>query len=167
MSFIGIIVALAVVGTLLAICFWILYYHYHNRRLGLTNQPFLPPLPSLFKKKSSRGTTGRGVDLEAGSRPYEGLGGDEAWDAREDYEGTRLHAGSSARGFDGQEERRYGDDDDLENPFGDNVAKNKAADNPFGSGARRVEVETESGDVAGKGANRPHSSRRSLFNEDI
>ena len=166
MSFIGIIVALAVVGSLLAICLWVLYYHYHNRRLGLTNQPFFPPLPSIFKKKSSHGTTGRGVDLEAGSRPYEGLGGDEAWDAREDYEGARLHTGPSARGFDGQEERRYGDDD-LENPFGDNVGKKKAADNPFGSGARRIETETGSGDVAGKGATRPQSSRRSLFNEDL
>src|SRR5277367_4889676 len=110
MSFIGVIVALAVVGSLLAICLWILYYHYRNRRLGLTNQPFLPPLPSFFKSKSSRSTGGRaagGVDLETGGRPYEGLGGDEAWDAREEYEGTRLHGGAggtTARGFDGQEE---------------------------------------------------------------
>ena len=163
MSFIGVIVALAVVGSLLAICIWILYYHYHNRRLGLTNQPFLPPFPSFFKKKSARGTAGRGVDLEAGSRPYEGLGGDEAWDAREEYEGARLHTGPSARGFDGQEERRY-DDDDPENPFGDG----KNAENPFGSGARRVEDETK-GDVAGKGTSgaAPQGSRRSLFNEDI
>src|SRR5271154_6447155 len=122
MSFIGVIVALAVVGSLLAVCLWILYYHYHNRRLGLTNQPFLPPFPNFFKKKSSRGTAGRGVDIETGGgRPYEGVGGDEAWDAREEYEGTRLNSGPSARGFDGQEERRY-DDGELENPFGDDTA---------------------------------------------
>ena len=167
MSFIGVIVALSVIGSLLAICLWVLYYHYHNRRLGLTNQPFLPPLPGIFKKKSARGTAGRGVDLEPGSRPYEGLGGDEAWDAREDYEGTRLHTGPSARGFDGQEERRYGDDDDLENPFGDDVGKNKVAENPFGSGARRVEDETGSGDIARNVTTGPKGSRRSLFNEDI
>jgi len=167
MSFIGVIVALAVIGSLLAICVWILYYHYNNRRLGLTNQPFFPPFPGIFKKKSARGTTGRGVDLEAGGRPYEGLGGDEAWDAREDYEGTRLHTGPSARGFDGQEERRYGDDDDLENPFGDNTGKKNTAENPFGSGARRVESETGGGDIAGKSTGGPHGSRRSLFNEDI
>jgi hypothetical protein len=169
MSFIGIIVGLAVVGSLLAICLWILYYHYHNRRLGLTNQPFLPPLPSFRKKKSSRGITGRGVDLEEGSRPYEGLGGDEAWDAREEYEGARLHAGPSARGFDGQEERRYGDDDGLENPFGDDG--NKKPENPFGSGARRVEDEsttTTGGDMGrGLSGGGPQGSRRSLFNEDI
>ena len=167
MSFIGVIVGLTIVGFLLAVCLWILYYHYHNRRLGLTKQPFLPPLPKLFKKKSPRGTTGRGVDLEAGSRPYEGLGGDEAWDVREEYEGTRLHTGPSARGFDGQEERRY-DDDDLENPFGDGKADGGGkAENPFGSGARRVGDETASGDIAGKGTSGPQGSRRSLFNEDI
>jgi|SRR5947207_2979163 len=160
MSFIGVIVALAIVGGLLAICLWILYYHYHNRRLGITNQPFLPPFPSFFKKKSSRGTAGRDLDLEAGSRPYEGLGGDEAWDAREEYEGTRLNTGPSARGFDGQGEIRYGDDD-LENPFGDDGGRKKGAENPFGSGARRVENET------GKGSSGPQGSRRSLFNEDI
>ena len=167
MSFIGIIVALAVVGSLLAICLWVLYYHYNNRRLGLSNQPFLPPLPGFFKKKSGRGTAGRGVDLESGSRPYEGLGGDEAWDAREEYEGSRLHTGPSARGFDGQEERRYGGDDDLENPFGDDGGTKQGVENPFGSGARRVENETGSRDIVGKGAGGPASSRRSLFNEDI
>ena len=173
MSFIGVIVALAVVGSLLAICLWILYYHYRNRRLGLTNQPFLPPLPGFLKKKSARGTGTRGgVDLEAGGaggRPYEGLGGDEAWDAREEYEGARLHtgggAGGAARGFDGQEERRYDDEDEgLENPFGEGATRSgKTGDNPFGSGARRVEEEGR-GDL-GKGA--PTGSRRSLFNEDI
>src|SRR5579859_2412510 len=122
MSFIGWLVGLVVVGSLLAVCLWILYYHYRNRRLGLTNQPFLPPLPTFFnrkKKKAAVGGSGRGgVDLEGGSRPYEGLGGDDAWDAREEYEGARLAGSSSARGFDGQDERRY-DDDDLDNPFGD------------------------------------------------
>jgi hypothetical protein len=168
MSFIGWLVALVVVGSLLAVCLWVLYYHYRNRRLGLTNQPFLPPFPKFInkKKKAAAGTSGRGVDLESGSRPYEGLvGGDDAWDAREDYEGARL-AGSSARGFDGQGERRY-DDDDLENPFGDATAKTGAkGENPFGSGARRVEDES-AGDLAGKAATGPQGSRRSLFNEDI
>jgi hypothetical protein len=163
MSFIGVIVALAVVGSLLAVCIWILYYHYRNRRLGLTNQPFLPPFPNFFKKKASPGSAGRGVDLENGSRPYEGLGGDEAWDAREEYEGARLNTASSARGFDGQDERRY-DEDDLENPFGDGDKKSAKPENPFGSGARRVEGDT--GDVGTKG-NGPPGSRRSLFNEDI
>lgn len=165
MSFIGVIVALAVVGSLLAVCVWILFYHYRNRRLGLTNQPFLPPLPKFFKKKSSTASTARGgVDLESGSRPYEGLGGDEAWDAREEYEGSRLNAGASARGFDGQNERRY-DDDDVDNPFGEGATRTtKKGENPFGSGARRVEDEG-AGDVEGKGA--PSGSRRSLFNEDI
>jgi hypothetical protein len=169
MSFIGVVVALAVVGALLAVCIWIIYYHYRNRRLGLTNQPFLPPLPKFLKKKSSRGSAGRDADLESSSRPYEGLGGDEAWDAREEYEGTRLNAGSSARGFDGQEERRYGDDD-LENPFGEGARKTPGgskAENPFGSGARRVEEETGSGDAGVKGPGGATSSRRSLFNEDI
>ena len=171
MSFIGVIVALAVVGSLLAVCLWILYYHYRNRRLGLTNQPFLPPLPSFLKPKSSRstGVRGAGVDLEAGGRPYEGLGGDEAWDAREEYEGARLHTtgggvAATARGFDGQEEsgRRY-DDEDLENPFGEGATSTK--ENPFGSGARRVEVEEAGKGDGGKGV--PAGSRRSLFNEDI
>lgn len=181
MSFIGVIVALAVVGSLLAICLWILYYHYRNRRLGLTNQPFLPPLPAFLKKKSSRGTGGRGgVDLESGGgaggggggRPYEGLGGDEAWDAREEYEGARLHTGGGvggARGFDGQGERRYDDDDEeggLENPFGEGATRSKGVENPFGSGARRVEEDGGGGKGdMGKGA--PAGSRRSLFNEDI
>ena len=171
MSFIGVIVTLAVVGALLAVCVWILFYHYRNRRLGLSNQPFLPPLPKFFKKKSSSASAARvgggGVDLEAGGRPYEGLGGDEAWDAREEYEGSRLNAGASARGFDGQEERRYDDDDDLDNPFGDSSTRTtKKAENPFGSGARRVEDEG-AGDVGGKGPTAPTGSRRSLFNEDI
>jgi hypothetical protein len=168
MSFIGVIVALAVVGSLLAVCVWILFYHYRNRRLGLTNQPFLPPLPKLFKKKSSIASTARGgVDLESGGRPYEGLGGDEAWDAREEYEGSRLNAGASARGFDGQDERRYDEDDDLDNPFGQGSTRTaKKAENPFGSGARRVEDES-AGDVGGKGPIAPSGSRRSLFNEDI
>lgn len=175
MSFIGWLVALVVVGSLLAICLWILYYHYRNRRLGLTNQPFLPPLPAFIKKKNKPavGPTGRGVDLESGSRPYEGLGGDDAWDAREEYEGARLAGSSSARGFDGQDERRYDDDDGLDNPFGDAAAAaggSKAGatkgENPFGSGARRVEDE-HSGDLAGKTATGPQGSRRSLFNEDI
>lgn len=99
--------------------------------------------------------------MEGGTRPYEGLGGDEAWDAREEYEGTRLNTG--ARGFDGQEERgvRYDDGEEAENPFGDNVAPaGVKGENPFGSGARRVEAE----DAKGKG---PSGSRRSLFNEDI
>jgi hypothetical protein len=162
MSFIGVIIALAVVGALLAVCAWVLYYHYRNRRLGLTNQPFLPPLPNFLKKKSARGAAGRAVDLESGSRPYEGLGGDEAWDAREDFEDSRLRAGSSARGFDGQEERRY-EEDDLENPFGEGSTKLGAGgkkENPFGSGARRVENEAAD---SGKGG----QSKRSLFNEDI
>lgn len=165
MSFIGVIVALAVVGAFLAVCLWILFYHYRNRRLGLTNQPFLPPLPNLFKKKPARATAARGVDLEAGSRPYEGLGGDEAWDAREDYEGTRPLAGSSARGFDGQAERRY-DDDEVDNPFGEGATRTAKTENPFGSGARRVEEEG-TGEVGGKRAVTPQGSRRSLFNEDI
>lgn len=164
MSFIGAIIAIAIIGSLLVVAIWILYYHYHNRRLGLTNQPFLPPLPSFLHRKSrtNRGTAGGPVDLEGGTRPYEGLGGDEAWDAREEYEGTRLNTG--ARGFDGQEERgvRYDDGaEETENPFGDNVAAAGAkGENPFGSGARRVEGE----EGKGKGAS---GSRRSLFNEDI
>lgn len=163
MSFIGFIVALAIVGSLLAVCAWVLYYHYRNRRLGLVNQPFFPPLPKFFKR-SSRRTAARGVDLE-GSRPYEGLGGDEAWDAREEFEGARLHSGPTARGFDGQEERRYGEDDDLENPFGEGATKaGGTAENPFGSGARRVEEGTNTLGVKGTG---PQGSRRSLFNEDI
>src|SRR5208282_6026157 len=121
--------------------------------------PFLPPLPGFFKKKSSRGTAARGVDLEAGSRPYEGLGGDEAWDAREEYEGARLHTGGGARGFDGQGERRYDDEEEegglerrgeggkeeggggggLENGWGGGATRSKGGENPFGSGARRVE----------------------------
>jgi len=161
MSFIGVIVALAIVGSLLAICIWVLYYHYRNRRLGLTNQPFFPPLPKFLKKKSSP-SAGRGVDLERGSRPYEGLGGDEAWDAHEDYEGQRLHSGPRARGFDGQEERRY-DDHDAENPFGEGAVRSKA-ENPFGSGARHVDDGAE--DADGKAAG-PQSSRRSLFNEEL
>jgi hypothetical protein len=179
MSFIGWLVALVVVGSLLAVCLWILYYHYRNRRLGLTNQPFLPPFPAFIKKKKKNpaaGGSGRGVDLESGGRPYEGLGGDDAWDAREEYEGARL-AGSSARGFDGQDERRY-DDDDLDNPFGDTVAATGKigggggkSENPFGSGARRVEDDDAgAGDLAGKTATTatgPQGSRRSLFNEDI
>jgi hypothetical protein len=167
MSFIGFIVALAVVGSLLAVSAWILYYHYRNRRLGLVNQPFFPPLPKFFKKKSSRGTAGRGMDLEAGSRPYEGLGGDEAWDAREEYEGARLHSGPTARGFDGQEERRYGEDDDMGNPFGEEATNTGGKpENPFGSGARRVEDETGGGSLGAK-INPPQGSRRSLFNEEI
>ena len=165
MSFIGVIVALAVVGSLLAICVWILYYHYRNRRLGLINQPFLPPIPGFFKRKKKSASAGRGIDLEGAGRPYEGLGGDEAWDAREDYEGpTRpLHSGSAARGFDGQDERRRYDDEDLglENPFGDDarsVESKKKAENPFGSGARRIDE--DGGKAAG-------SNRRSLFNEDV
>jgi hypothetical protein len=168
MSFIGVIVALSIVGFLLAVCIWILYYHYRNRRLGLTNQPFLPPLPGFFRRKNKAGSAGRGLDLEGGSRPYEGLGGDEAWDTREDYDGTTrpLHSGRGARGFDGQEERgRYDDVDDvgLENPFGDDsrsVESKKTAENPFGSGAKRVEESDGSNPVSG-------SSRRSLFNEEI
>jgi hypothetical protein len=170
MSFIGVIVALAVIGAILAVCIWILYYHYHNRRLGLTNQPFLPRLPNFlnFKKKTtSVPSGGRGVDLESGSRQYEGLGGDgdDAWDAREEYEGARLHTGPPARGFDGQDERRY--DDDLDNPFGDGDKKNPAPnENPFGSGARRVEQ--GEGDIGRNKSPAPVSgSRRSLFNEDI
>jgi len=174
MSFIGWIVGIAVVGSLLVICLWILYYHYRNRRLGLTNQPFLPPLPSFLSSKSRRnrgagGTAGPDLEGGTGGRPYEGLGGDEAWDAREEYEGTRLNSG--ARGFDGQEERgRYVDDRELENPFGDNNSasaaagsgkKAAAAENPFGSGARRVEGE------GGVKSGTPGSQRRSLFNEDI
>ena len=174
MSFIGWIVALVVIGSLLAICLWILYYHYHNRRLGLTNQPFLPPLPPFLSRKSRRNRGAGGTaprDLEGGieGRPYEGLGGDEAWDAREEYEGTRLNSG--ARGFDGQGERgRYDHDGELENPFGDNNTssaavgsgkKAAAAENPFGSGARRVEGEE------GFKSGSPGSQRRSLFNEDI
>jgi len=177
MSFIGWLVALVVVGSLLAICLWILYYHYRNRRLGLTNQPFLPPLPAFIKKKKSPavGPSGRGggVDLESGSRPYEGLGGDDAWDAREEYEGARLAGSSSAaRGFAGQDDgRRYDDEDEgLDNPFGDAAAGGKVGgtkgENPFGSGARRVEDE-RTGDLAGKTATGPQGSRRSLFNEDI
>ena len=166
MSFIGVIVALAVVGSLLAVCLWILYYHYRNRRLGLTNQPFLPPLPGFLKKKSPR-STARGVDLEVGGRPYEGLGGDEAWDAREEYEGTRLHSGGQARGFDGQEERRYDDDDGTENPFDEGATRTTSGgENPFGSGARRVE-EDKKGDVGAGGKGAQSASRRSLFNEDI
>jgi hypothetical protein len=165
MSFIGFIVALAVVGALLAVCAWILIYHYRNRKLGLTNQPFLPPLPKFFKRKSARATGARDVDLESGGRPYEGLGGDEAWDAREDYEGTRPLAGASARGFDGQGERRY-DDDDAENPFGDGATKTMKPENPFGSGARRVEDES-AGDITGKSGAVAQGSRRSLFNEEI
>jgi hypothetical protein len=168
MSFIGWVVGIVVLGALLAVAGWVLYYHYRNRRLGLTNQPFLPPLPPLFKKKASRGTAARGVDLESGERPYEGLGGDEAWDAREDYEGTRpLHSG--ARGFDGQGERRYGDQEDAENPFGEGATKTqgKKPENPFGSGARRVE-EGKTSEGALKPSTPPQtSSRRSLFNEDI
>jgi hypothetical protein len=165
MSFIGVIVALAVVGSLLAVCLWILLYHYRNRKLGLTNQPFLPPLPKFFKKKSPGGASARNVDLEAGSRPYEGLGGDEAWDAREDYEGTRpLAAGSSARGFDGQDERRY-DEDEGDNPFGEGATRTAKPENPFGAGARRVDDAT--GDIGGKAASVPQGSRRSLFNEEI
>jgi hypothetical protein len=165
MSFIGAIIAIAIIGSLLVLAIWILYYHYRNRRLGLTNQPFLPPLPSFFHRKArtNRGTSGGPVDLEGGTRPYEGLGGDEAWDAREEYEGTRLNAG--ARGFDGQEERgvRYDDGgEEVENPFGDNVAAAGAkGENPFGSGARKVEAEE------GKGKGTSSGSRRSLFNEDI
>jgi hypothetical protein len=168
MSFIGVIVALAVVGTLLAVSLWVLYYHYNNRRLGLSNQPFLPPLPNFLKKrKKATGTATRGVDLESGSRPYEGLGGDgdDAWDAREEYEGARLHTGPSARGFDGQDERRY-DDHDLDNPFGDDAGKGAGKnENPFGSGARRVD-ESE-GDIGRKSPVPVQGSRRSLFNEDI
>jgi len=164
MSFIGFIVALAVVGALLAVCAWILLYHYRNRKLGLTNQPFLPPLPKFFKRKTARSTASRGVDLESGSQPYSGLE-EEAWDAREEYEGTRPLAGSSARGFDGQGERRY-DDDEGDNPFGEGATKVKSAENPFGSGARRVEEES-SGDIGGKTGTAPQGSRRSLFNEEI
>ena len=67
--------------------------------------------------------------------------------------------------FDGQGERRYDgdddDDDDLRNPFGDGGGTKKAlpSENPFGSGARRVEGD-EGKPVQG-------SRRRSLFNEDI
>jgi hypothetical protein len=163
MSFIGVIVVLSIIGALMALTAWVLYYHYHNRRLGLTNQPLFPPLPNIFKKRKP--AAARGVDLEAGGRPYEGVGdGDDAWDAREEYEGARLHTGPSARGFDGQDERRYDDVDDLDNPFGDG-AQSKT-ENPFGSGARRVE---EEGDLGKSGAAPPagQGSRRSLFNEDI
>jgi hypothetical protein len=168
MSFIGVIVALAVIGALLALLAWVLFYHYHNRRLGLTNQPFLPPLPGFFKRKPKSSAPGnRGVDLESGSRAYEGLGGDgdDAWDAREEYEGARLHTGPSARGFDGQDERRY-DDEDLDNPFGEGATRASTKnENPFGSGARRVEDEA---DIGRKSPAPPVSgSRRSLFNEDI
>jgi hypothetical protein len=167
MSFIGWVVGLAVVGALLALSLWILYYHYRNRRLGLSNQPFFPPLPRLWKKKTSRGTSNRGgsaADLENEGRPYEGLGGDEAWDAREDFEGTRpLH--SVARGFDGQNDRRQYGDDDLENPFGEGATRTKT-ENPFGSGARRVD-DGQTADIGSKGPSPPQGSRRSLFNEDI
>ena len=67
--------------------------------------------------------------------------------------------------FDGQGERRYNgdddDDDDLRNPFGDGVGTMKAlpSENPFGSGAHRVDGD-EGKLVQGSG-------RRSLFNEDI
>jgi hypothetical protein len=75
---------------------------------------------------------------------------------------VRLNA--AARGFDGQEERgvRYDDgEEETENPFGDNATPaGKKGENPFGSGARRVEAEEGNG----KGQS---GSRRSLFNEDI
>jgi hypothetical protein len=165
MSFIGVIVALAVVGFLLAVSVWILYYHYRNRRLGLTNQPFLPPLPAFLRRRGAgTGATGRGVDLENGGRPYEGIGGDDAWDAREEYEGARLHTGPAARGFDGQDERRYDADDDLENPFGEGAVRSdlKGGENPFGSGARRADADAESGDVG-----KAPSGRKGMFNEEI